>query len=76
MQYPREATGKGNELCERVGRVARGNHFEILGTLDPKAKMTEKGVPFDHDGVTLEVCNPYKKQAKEALDPTLAVWSI
>jgi len=71
MLYTRQAGGKTSEIVERLSKAIKDNHFGILGTIDLKAKMVEKGVPFDHDCVILEVCNP--KQAKKVLDQNMAV---
>lgn len=71
MLYTRQASGKVSEIVERLGKAIKDNHFGILGVIDLKAKMIEKGVAFDHDCVILEVCNP--KQAKAVLDANLAV---
>ena len=71
MLYTREANGKVSEVVERLGQAVKDNHFGILGTIDLKAKMIEKGVAFGHECVILEVCNP--KQAKKVLDQNMAV---
>lgn len=71
MLYTRQASGKVSEIVELLGKVIKDHHFGILGVIDLKAKMVEKGVPFDHDCVILEVCNP--KQAKKVLDQNMAV---
>ncbi len=71
MLHTRQASGKVSEIVELLGKVIKDHHFGILGVIDLKAKMVEKGVPFDHDCVILEVCNP--KQAKKVLDQNMAV---
>ena len=60
---------------DRVARdleeaVAR-HKFGVLGVHDLKAKMTEKGVPFDRECRIFEVCNPH--QAKKVLDTNLEI---
>ncbi len=50
--------------------VAR-HKFGVLGVHDLKAKMAEKGVPFDRECRIFEVCNPH--QAKKVLDANLEV---
>jgi len=52
--------------------VAVARHkFGVLGTHDLRAKMAEKGVPFDHECRIFEVCNP--TQAKKVLDTNLEI---
>ncbi|HET8532592.1 MAG TPA: DUF302 domain-containing protein [Methylomirabilota bacterium] len=52
--------------------VAVARHkFGVLGTHDLRAKMAEKGVPFDHECRIFEVCNPI--QAKKVLDTNLEI---
>jgi len=50
--------------------VAR-HKFGVLGTHDLRAKMAEKGVPFDRECRIFEVCNPH--QAKKVLDTNLEI---
>jgi uncharacterized protein (DUF302 family) len=45
--------------------------FGVLGVHDLKAKMAEKGVPFDRECRIFEVCNPH--QAKRVLETNLEV---
>jgi uncharacterized protein (DUF302 family) len=53
-------------------REAAGRHkFGVIGVIDLKEKMNEKGVEFDRDCKVYEVCNPH--QAKRALDANGAV---
>ena len=47
------------------------NKFGVLGVLDLKAKMAEKGVPFTRECRILEVCNP--QQAKRVLEANLEI---
>jgi len=45
--------------------------FGVLGVHDVRAKMAEKGVPFDRECRIFEVCNPH--QAKKVLDTNLEI---
>jgi uncharacterized protein (DUF302 family) len=60
---------------DRVARdleAAVAQHkFGVLGVHDLKAKMAEKGVPFDRECRIFEVCNPH--QAKKVLDTNLEI---
>jgi uncharacterized protein (DUF302 family) len=71
MLYTQEARGSVRDVVERLGRAIKGHQFGTLGQIDLKAKMADKGVPFDHECVILEVCNP--KQAKKVLDQNMDV---
>ena len=71
MLYAKEATGGVAEVVERLSRAVQANRFGVLGTIDLKAKMAEKGVHFDHECTILEVCNP--QQAKRVLDQNPAI---
>ncbi len=71
MQYERQTTGKVSDVVGRLERAATEHGFGVLGTIDLRAKMVEKGVPFDRDCVIVEVCNPH--QAKAVLDQNPAI---
>ena len=47
MLYTRQASGKVSEVVERLDKAIKDNHFGILGVIDLKAKLIEKGVPFE-----------------------------
>lgn len=66
------------ESRKPLDRVARDlqeattrHKFGVLGVHDLKAKMAEKGVPFDRECRIFEVCNPH--QAKKVLDTNLEI---
>lgn len=71
MLYTKQASGSVKDMLPRLENAAKEHHFGVLGMIDLKAKMIEKGVPFDRDCVILEVCNP--QQAKKVLEQNLAV---
>lgn len=50
--------------------VAR-HKFGVLGVHDLRAKMAEKGVPFDRECRIFEVCNPH--QARTVLERNLEI---
>lgn len=64
-QKPLERVVK--DLEEAVAR----HKFGVLGVHDLKAKMAEKGVPFDRECHIFEVCNPH--QAKKVLEANLEI---
>jgi len=71
MLYARQASGNVGEVVDRLSRAAQDHKFGILGTIDLRAKMNEKGVAFDRACFILEVCNPL--QAKKVLDENPAI---
>ncbi len=50
--------------------VAR-HKFGVLGVHDLRAKLAEKGVPFDRECRVFEVCNP--QQARKVLEANLEI---
>jgi uncharacterized protein (DUF302 family) len=71
MLYTRETTRSVQDTVARLQQSVEDYHFGVLGKIDLKAKLTDKGVPFEHECVILEVCNP--QQAKQVLERNLAV---
>lgn len=71
MLYTRQTAGKVSETVNRLSQAAKDHHFGVLGVIDLKAKMLEKRVPFEHECIILEVCNP--GQAKKVPDQNMAV---
>jgi uncharacterized protein (DUF302 family) len=58
------------QLIEKLfPEVAARHKFGILGVHNLKAKMNEKGVPFDRDCLIFELCNPQK--AKRVLESNM-----
>ncbi len=54
-------------LRDDLPKACAAHKFGVLGTIDLKEKMREKGVDFAGECVIFEVCNPQKaKQALEA----------
>ncbi len=47
-----------SEVCGAVESVCREFEFGLIGTIDLKAKMNAKGVPFERNCTVFEVCNP------------------
>ena len=64
-QKPLERVVK--DLEEAVAR----HKFGVLGVHDLRAKMAEKGVPFDRECRVFEVCNP--QQARKVLEANLEI---
>ncbi|MCO6437624.1 MAG: DUF302 domain-containing protein [Phycisphaerae bacterium] len=71
MLYIRESARSVQDTVARLQQSVEEHRFGVLGQIDMKAKMADKGVPFEHECVILEVCNP--QQAKQLLERDLAV---
>ena len=55
------------ELAERVPKACSEEKFGVLGTIDLRAKLREKGQPYDRACLVFEVCRPdVARQALEA----------
>ncbi len=71
MLYVREAAGSVAEVQRKLEEASKANKFGVLGVIDLKAKMNEKGVEFAPQCVVIEVCNPM--QAKKVLEANIAI---
>jgi len=71
MLYSKQTSGPIGDVVGRIEDAVKENRFGVLGTIDLKSKMVEKGVSFEPACVILEVCNPH--QAKRVLDRNLAI---
>lgn len=71
MLYTKQVSGSVKDILPRLENAAKDHHFGVLGSIDLKARMIEKGVPFDRDCVILEVCDP--RQAKSVLERNPAI---
>ena len=61
-----EAKGSVETVGQRLEEAVKAHKFGVIGVIDLKGKMTEKGVPFKNECKIYEVCNPLK--AKEVLE--------
>jgi uncharacterized protein (DUF302 family) len=71
MLYTRETRGTVDAVVQKLTEATKANQFGVLGVVNLKAKMQEKGVEFGPQCVILEVCNP--RQAKKVLEREMAV---
>ncbi len=53
-----------HEVCAR-------HQFGVLGTINLRQKLNDKGVPFEPECLVFEVCNPL--QAKKVLEDNIAI---
>ena len=57
-----ESTRSVEEIVRLLPETAKRHQFGVLGTHDLKAKLNEKGLPFENECVVFEVCNPQSAQ--------------
>ncbi len=50
------------EICEAMASACQEQGFGVIGSVDLKAKMNAKNVPFERECTVFEVCNPQKAQ--------------
>jgi uncharacterized protein (DUF302 family) len=68
-----------SKSCEETAKAVQDSavkyKFGVLMTYDLKAKMNEKGVPFDQECRIIEVCNPGQaaKVLKQNMNVSLAL---
>lgn len=61
-------------VLEDVPKACAAHQFGVIGTIDLRAKLKEKGVTLDRGCVVFEVCNPH--HAKRVLDAEPSVSSM
>lgn len=59
-------------VCAEVAAACQAHRFGLIATVDLKAKLNAKGVPFDRECTVFEVCNPLKAQGVLSLNMDLA----
>jgi uncharacterized protein (DUF302 family) len=66
MLYQLKTRKKLPEVRQSLEAAAQRHKFGVMGVIDLRAKMQEKGVAYDRDCLIVEVCNPH--QAKKVLE--------
>jgi uncharacterized protein (DUF302 family) len=66
MLYQLKSRKKIHDVARDLEAAAQKHKFGVMGVIDLRAKMQEKGVAFDRDCLIVEVCNPL--QAKKVLE--------
>jgi len=69
--YEHETTGTVADVVARLEQAAKDNKFGVMGVLDLKERMAEKGVAFRPQCRIVEVCNP--QQAKTVLEANMSI---
>ncbi len=71
MLYEYETAGTVADVVARIERAAAENKFGVMGVLDLKERMADKGVAFGPQCRIVEVCNP--QQAKTVLEANMSI---
>jgi uncharacterized protein (DUF302 family) len=71
MLYVKEAHGTVETAGKRLEEAVKAHKFGVIGVIDLKGKMAEKGVAFDNACKIYEVCNPM--QAKRVLEKDMSI---
>ena len=71
MLYVKEAQGTVEAAGKRLEEAVKAHKFGVIGVIDLKGKMAEKGIAFGNACKIYEVCNPM--QAKRVLEMDMSI---
>ena len=71
MLYVKETKGTVDAVGQRLETAVKSHKFGVIGVIDLKGKMAEKGVEFRNACKIYEVCNPM--QAKRVLEMDMSI---
>jgi uncharacterized protein (DUF302 family) len=71
MLYMRETRETVEAAGQRLEEAVKAHKFGIVGVIDLRGKMAEKGVAFGNACKIYEVCNPV--QAKQVLEKDMSI---
>ena len=71
MLYVKETKGTVDAASQRLEAAVKAHKFGVIGVIDLKSKMAEKGVEFGNACRIYEVCNPV--QAKRVLEKNMSI---
>ena len=74
MLYTKETHGTVDAVGKRLEEAVKTHKFGVIGVVDLKSKMTEKGVDFRNACKIYEVCNPL--QAKRVLEKDMSIATV
>ena len=69
--YIKEAKGTVETVGAQLEQAVKAHKFGVIGIVDLKSKMAEKGIEFSRACKIYEVCNP--TQAKQVLDKNMSI---
>ncbi len=71
MLYVKETRDTVEAAGKRLEDAVKAHKFGVIGVIDLKGKMAEKGVAFGNACKVYEVCNP--AQAKQVLEKDMSI---
>jgi uncharacterized protein (DUF302 family) len=71
MLFMQESQKTVREIEQVFPEVCARHKFGVLGTINLKQKLNDKGVPFTRECVVFEICNP--QQAQKVLEDNIAI---
>ena len=71
MLYVKDAQGTVEAAGQRLEGSVKAHKFGVIGVIDLKGKMAEKGVEFRNACKIYEVCNPMR--AKQVLEKEMSI---
>ena len=71
MVYVKEAQGTVEATGKRLEEAVKAHKFGVIGVIDLKGKMAEKGVEFRNACKIYEVCNPVR--ARQVLEQDMSI---
>jgi uncharacterized protein (DUF302 family) len=71
MLYVKEAKETVEVVGKRLEEAVKAHKFGVIGIIDLKGKMAEKGIAFGNACRIYEVCNP--TQAKRVLEEDMSI---
>ena len=71
MIYVKEAQGTVEAAGRHLEEAVKAHKFGVIGVIDMKGKMAEKGVEFRNACKIYEVCNPIR--AKQVLEKDMSI---
>jgi uncharacterized protein (DUF302 family) len=71
MLHIQESGKTVRQIEQLFTEVCARHKFGVLGTINLKQKLNEKGVAFSRECVVFEICNP--QQAQKVLEDNIAI---
>ena len=72
--HVKETNGTVEAVGKRLEEAVKAHKFGVIGVIDLKGKMAEKGVEFRNECRIYEVCNPI--QAKRVLEENMSIATV
>ena len=72
--YVKESQNSISKIEEQLQNAIKAHKFGVLGIIDLKSKMGDKGVEFENDCKIYEICNP--NRAKQVLEQEMSISTV